>query len=74
MLFLMVHQIGDRRKANIFAVGSKKMCLLTKKNVDCLFYILMELNKLCGNLIMLCTIHLPFLLTVLPLILRMEHP
>jgi hypothetical protein len=49
MLFLMVHQMGDCRKAEVCAVGCKEDAFVEKENVNCQFYILMELNELCRN-------------------------
>ena len=43
-LFLTRHQMGDRGKANLCAVGSEEDVFVDKKNVNRQFYISVELD------------------------------
>jgi hypothetical protein len=70
----MRHQMGDRGKVNLRAVGSEEDVFVDKKMSIANSTSWWSLISSEGTLIMLCTNLLPFFLTVLPFILRAECP
>ncbi len=50
IFFLTVCQMSDHREAYLRVVGHEEDVFADKKNVNCQFYISMELDELCGNL------------------------
>ena len=66
--------MGDHGKANLRAVGSEQDVFVDKKMSIANSTSWWSLISSEGTLIMLCTNLLPFFLTVLPFILRTEHP